>query len=82
MSFVVNAGRSNYGSMYVILKPFHERATHRYPARRSLGRLRERLRRGGRRSACSPSGRGVQGLGNAGGFKLMVEATGDVNFDV
>src|SRR4029077_19788028 len=45
-------------------------------------RLRERLRREVPEARVLVFGApAVRGLGNAGGFKLMVEATGDVNFD-
>src|SRR4029077_14650770 len=45
-------------------------------------RLRERLRREVPQARVLVFGApAVRGLGNAGGFKLMVEARGDVNFD-
>src|SRR5207244_1599968 len=73
---------SNYGSMFVILKPFDER---RDPARSGeaiAGRLRARLQREVPDARVLVFGApAVRGLGNAGGFKLMVEAAGDVNFD-
>jgi multidrug efflux pump len=81
-SFVLNANSSNYGNMFVMLKPFHERRHPSLTAEAIAGRMRARLARE------VPDGRvlvfeapAVRGLGNAGGFKLMVEATGDVNFD-
>ncbi len=81
-SFVLNANSSNYGNMFVILKPFHERRDPSLFGAAVAGRLRARLQRE------VPEARvlvfeapAVRGLGNAGGFKLMVEATGDVNFD-
>jgi multidrug efflux pump len=81
-SFVLNANSSNYGNMFVILKPFHERRDLELSGAAVAGRLRARLKRE------VPEARvlvfeapAVRGLGNAGGFKLMVEATGDVNFD-
>jgi multidrug efflux pump len=80
-SFVLNANSSNYGSMFIILKPFHERRDPSLTGEAIMARLRERLERE------VPEGRilvfgapAVRGLGNAGGFKLMVEATGDVDF--
>jgi multidrug efflux pump len=81
-SFVLNANSSNYGSIFIILKPFHERHDAAQSGAAIAGRLRERLQQE------VPEARvlvfeapAVRGLGNAGGFKLMVEATGDVNFD-
>jgi multidrug efflux pump len=81
-SFVLNANSSNYGNMFVILKPFDERRDAALSGDAIAGRLRARLRKEvpeARVLVFSPPA--VRGLGNAGGFKLMVEATGDVNFD-
>jgi multidrug efflux pump len=82
ISFVLNANSSNYGSMFIVLKPFDERHGEELSGEGILARLRARLARE------VPEARvlvfqapAVRGLGNAGGFKLMVEATGDVNFD-
>ncbi|HEX4608882.1 MAG TPA: efflux RND transporter permease subunit, partial [Urbifossiella sp.] len=81
-SFVLNAVGSNLGSMFIPLKPFHDRRGPALGADAIAARLRERFRRE------VPEARvlvfeapAVRGLGNAGGFKLMVEATGDVNYD-
>jgi multidrug efflux pump len=81
-SFVLNANSSNYGNVFVILKPFHERRDPDLTGEAIADRLRARLQQE------VPEGRvlvfgapAVRGLGNAGGFKLMVEATGDVNYD-
>jgi multidrug efflux pump len=82
ISFVLNANSSNCGSMFIVLKPFEERHGKELSGEAILGRLRARLARE------VPEARvlvfqapAVRGLGNAGGFKLMVEATGDVNFN-
>jgi multidrug efflux pump len=82
LSFVLNANSSNYGNMFVILKPFDERRDPSLSGEAIVARLRGRLK------AEVPDARvlafgapAVRGLGNAGGFKLMVEATGDVDFD-
>ena len=82
LSFVLNANSSNYGNMFVILKPFHERQGTALSGEAITGRLRARLQREvpeARVLAFGPPA--VRGLGNAGGFKLMVEATGEPNFD-
>ncbi len=82
LSFVLNANSSNYGNMFVILKPFHERQGTSLTGEAIVGRLRARFQREvpeARVLAFAPPA--VRGLGNAGGFKLMVEATGDPNFD-
>src|SRR5262245_2333036 len=81
-SFVLNANSSNYGSIFVILKPFHERQDPALTGEAIAGRLRARLQREVPEARVLVFGApAVRGLGNAGGFKLMVEATGDVNFD-
>jgi len=82
LSFVLNANSSNYGNMFVILKPFHERQGTSVTGEAIVARLRARFQREvpeARVLAFAPPA--VRGLGNAGGFKLMVEATGDPNFD-
>jgi multidrug efflux pump subunit AcrB len=81
-SFVMNAIRANFGSVFFILKPFHERRGPELAGEAIFGRLRARLAQEvpeARVLAFRPPA--VRGLGNADGFKLMVEATGDVNFD-
>jgi len=81
-SFVLNANSSNYGNMFVILKPFDERRDPALSGEAISGRLRARLQREVPEARVLVFGApAVRGLGNAGGFKLMVEATGDVNFD-
>src|SRR5439155_1338861 len=81
-SFILNAFSSNYGSMFVILKPFHERRAAELSGEAILSGLRARLQREIPEARVLVFGApAVRGLGNAGGFKVMVEATGDVNFD-
>ncbi len=82
VSFVLNANSSNYGSMFITFKPFAERRAADQSGEAILGRLRARLQREVPDARVLVFGApAVRGLGNAGGFKLMVEATGDVNFD-
>jgi multidrug efflux pump len=81
-SFVLNANSSNYGNIFVILKPFHERRDPSLSGEAISAHLRARLRQEVPEARVLVFGApAVRGLGNAGGFKLMVEATGDVNFD-
>jgi multidrug efflux pump subunit AcrB len=81
-SFVLNAFSSNYGSMFIILKPFHERRGAGLTSEAILSQLRARLQQEITEARVIVFGApAVRGLGNAGGFKLMLEATGDVNFD-
>jgi multidrug efflux pump len=81
-SFVLNANSSNYSNIFVILKPFHERRDAALTGEAIAGSLRARLQREVPEARVLVFGApAVRGLGNAGGFKLMVEATGDVNYD-
>jgi multidrug efflux pump len=81
-SFVLNAFSSNYGAMFITLKPFHERRAAELSAEAILSRIRARLKREVPEARVLVFGApAVRGLGNAGGFKLMVKATGHVNFD-
>ena len=81
-SFVINAITPNYASLFMILDPFEKRHDGSLSGEAILKQLRKRL------ASEIPDARvlvfgppAVQGLGNAGGFKLMVEATGDSNLD-
>ena len=72
-SILLNANGSNYGSMFVILQPFEKRTTSELNGFRIFFRLRKEL------TAIRDAVVGifpappVNGLGTAGGFKLMVE---------
>jgi len=80
-SFVLNAISSNLGSTFVPLKPFHERRDPALSADAIAAQLRQRFQREIPEARINVFGApAVDGLGNAGGFKLMVEATGDVNY--
>jgi len=81
-SFVVNAITPNYASLFMILDPFSKRHDTALSGEAILKQLRKRL------ASEIPDARvlvfgppAVRGLGNAGGFKLMVETTGDADFD-
>jgi len=80
-SFVLNTIGSNLGSMFVTLAPFHERQSPELSADGIAAHLRQRFAREIPEARINVFGApAVDGLGNAGGFKLMVEAVGDVNF--
>jgi multidrug efflux pump len=80
-SFVLNANSSNYCGVFIPLKPFHERRTAELSGEAILKRLRTRLAREVPEARVLVFGApAVRGLGNAGGFKLMVKATGDVDY--
>jgi multidrug efflux pump len=79
-SSLMNANGSNFGSIYVILEPFEERLDHdRYDAV-----IADKIRK-----LCNEEideaqvtvfrAPPIQGLGNAGGFKLQVEQKGFVD---
>jgi multidrug efflux pump len=80
-SFVLNAIGSNLGTMFITLKDFDERRDPTLTADAVAARLRQRFKREILEARLNVFGApAVDGLGNAGGFKLMVEAIGDVNF--
>jgi multidrug efflux pump len=81
-SFILNAISSNLGCIFVPLKPFHERRDPALRADAIATQLRQRFQREIPEARLNVFGApAVDGLGSAGGFKLLVEATGDVNFD-
>ena len=81
-SFVLNANSSNYGSVFIILKPFHERQGAELSGEAILQRSAHASAQEVPEARVLVFGApAVRGLGNAGGFKLMVEATGDVDYD-
>src|SRR5712692_10252619 len=81
-SFVLNVVSSNLSSIFVPLKPFAERRDPALSADAVAAQLRRRFQHEIPEARVNVFGApAVDGLGNAGGFKLMVEATGDVNFD-
>ena len=77
-SILLSANGSNFGSMFVVFKPFHDR----HSAETSLRGIYQRIQ-----SECSRKVQGgvvaafppppVDGLGNAGGFKVMIEDRAD-----
>jgi multidrug efflux pump subunit AcrB len=80
-SFVLNAISSNLGSGFLPLKPFHERRDPSQSADAIAAILRKRFQEEIPEARIAVFGApAVDGLGNAGGFKLMVQATGDVNY--
>ncbi|HLQ45603.1 MAG TPA: efflux RND transporter permease subunit, partial [Planctomycetaceae bacterium] len=81
-SFVLNAIGSNLGSMFMTLRPFDERRDPSLSAEAIASQLRQRFQREVPEARMNVFGApAVEGLGNAGGFKLMVEATGEVNLN-
>ncbi len=79
-SFVMNGISSNFGSVFVILKPFHERRSPDLYSDAIAQALREKLFREVEQAQLLIFGApAVEGLGSAGGFKVMLEATGNVD---
>jgi multidrug efflux pump len=81
-SVVLNAFSSNFGTMFVVLKPFHEREDPAQSGEAIAAQLRERFQREIPEAQVMVFGApAVRGLGNAGGFKLMVQASGEADLD-
>ena len=81
-SFVQNAIGSNYGSIYVILDEFHHRHGGDLGADAIAAKLRAACYREVQEASVAVFGApAVDGLGNAGGFKVMVRDVGDLGLD-
>jgi len=81
-SHILNAVSSNLGSGFLPLKPFHERRDPKLSADAIMAELRKRFQREVPEARVNVFGAPpVDGLGMAGGFKLMLEAAGDVNYN-
>ncbi len=81
-SFLLNAVSSNFGSMFVILEPFHDRRDPELTADAIAERLRLRSFDEVPEALVSVFGAPpVDGLGNAGGFKLMIQDIDGVGLD-
>ncbi len=78
-SILLQANAPNFGSMFVILDPFDERHAPALHDQAIAAALRQRCYREILEAAIGVFGApAVDGLGMAGGFKLMVEDRGDV----
>lgn len=76
-SLLLNANASNFGSMYVMLEEFEKRHGHGLDGESIAAKLRERCQREVREGLVTVFGAPpVDGLGTAGGFKLMIEDRG------
>ncbi|MFN0018680.1 MAG: efflux RND transporter permease subunit [Pirellulaceae bacterium] len=81
-SFVQNAIGSNYGSMFIILDDFHHRHDPTLSADAIAARIRAECYRDVQEAQVAAFGApAVDGLGNAGGFKVMVRDVGDLGLD-
>jgi multidrug efflux pump subunit AcrB len=79
-SFILGAISSNYGGGFIILKPFHDRH-HGENADEVALKLRKSLSTIADARISVFGAPPVDGLGNASGFKLMVEDRGDNGFE-
>jgi multidrug efflux pump len=80
-SFVMNGVSSNFGSTFIILKPFSERRDPQHYSEVIAMSLRQRFAaeiEGAQILVFGPPA--VDGLGTAGGFKIMLESTGNTDF--
>src|SRR6202011_1504124 len=82
MSYVLNANSSNYSNVFIIFKPFHDRRDPELAGEAIAAQIRARLAREVPEARVLVFGAPpISGLGTSGGFKLMVEATGEPDFD-
>jgi multidrug efflux pump len=81
-SMVQNAVGSNFGTIYVILEDFHDRRAAERQADAIAARLRTLCFTEVQEATVSVFGApAVDGLGNAGGFKVMVRDVGAMGLD-
>jgi multidrug efflux pump len=78
MSILLQANAPNFGSMFIILEPFHDRRSPEKRATAIEAKLRQLCYKEFPGAVVSIFGAPpVDGLGTAGGFKIMVEDRGD-----
>jgi multidrug efflux pump subunit AcrB len=81
-SFVQNAVGSNYGSMFLVLDDFEHRQDPGLGAEAVASRLRKLLYLAVPEAQVSVFGApAVDGLGSAGGFKVMIRDVGDLGYN-
>src|SRR5205085_11178387 len=77
-SLLLNANAPNFGSMFVMLEPFHDRLDPRLHGDAIAARLKAQLQSEIKDAVINVFGAPpLEGLGTAGGFKLVVEDRGD-----
>ena len=80
-SIMLQSNSSNFGSIFVILKPFKERRTKELSGNEIMLKLRKEFAREMRDARVGVYGAPpVPGIGRGGGFKLMVEDRGSSSF--
>jgi hydrophobe/amphiphile efflux-1 (HAE1) family protein len=81
-SLLLNANAPNFGSIYVMLDEFHHRTHHDLSGEAIAATLQERLQNEVKDGLINVFGAPpVEGLGTAGGFKIIVEDRGDTGLD-
>jgi multidrug efflux pump subunit AcrB len=81
-SVLLNANAPNFGSMFVMLAPFEDRLKPGLSGEEIAARLQTELQAGVREGMVQVFGAPpVEGLGTAGGFKIVVEDRGDTGPD-
>jgi multidrug efflux pump len=77
-SILLGANASNFGTLYLMLKPFEDRREARLSADAIAARLQEDLNNKVPKAIVNIFGAPpVEGLGTAGGFKIIVQDVGD-----
>jgi multidrug efflux pump subunit AcrB len=77
-SILLGANASNYGALYLMLKPFEKRRDPSLSSEAIAARLQEDLQKQVPEAAINIFGAPpVEGLGTAGGFKIIIQDTGD-----
>jgi multidrug efflux pump len=81
-SILLNANAPNFGAMYVMLEDFHHRAEHGLSGPVIAARLQEELQKQvGEGEINVFEAPPVDGLGTAGGFKIVLQDRGDLGLD-
>jgi multidrug efflux pump len=77
-SILLGANASNFGALYVMLEPFEERRSHDLSSEAIAARLQDELQQKVPKALVNIFGAPpVEGLGTAGGFKIIIQDTGD-----
>jgi multidrug efflux pump subunit AcrB len=80
-SFILGANAPNLGSLYVLLKPFDQRRGPDLSADAITAALQERCHEVRAANVSVFGAPPIDGLGNTGGFKLIVEDRGNLGLD-
>ncbi|HZV04784.1 MAG TPA: efflux RND transporter permease subunit [Gemmataceae bacterium] len=80
-SFILGANAPNLGSLYVLLKPFDQRRGHDLSADAITAALQERCHEVRAANVSIFGAPPIDGLGNTGGFKLIIEDRGNLGLE-